>query len=293
MNGLYVNANHVLLFDDPAVAKQYSTVFNEAWTDKASKAFQKTPLATTPFQVQNGKTPPTVITFSPHTPADADKILGGLTDRINKEAARGVAKPSVIFAVMQLTGSPNSSVYTTLQKLHTTENIFTYGISDSPGGVTLYAPGKPRGVLVTGKTGQTSLPPPFDQVPTPPGHEIHDKFVVCGFNGKDPVVFCGSSNLASGGEANNGDNLIAIRDADVATCFAIEGLLLVDHYNFLDRFVAPKSTGKASTPKLKKQPQSQSQAAVAAAMFLSTTDTWIKPYFDSNDLHCIERQLFS
>ena len=54
-------------------------------------------------------------------------------------------------------------------------------------------------MLVTGKPGQTTLPAPFDQVPIPPGHEIHDKFVVCGINGKDPVVWCGSSNLASGG----------------------------------------------------------------------------------------------
>jgi hypothetical protein len=37
-------------------------------------------------------------------------------------------------------------------------------------------------------------------VSSPPGHEIHDKFVVCGLNGQDPVVYCGSSNLASGGE---------------------------------------------------------------------------------------------
>jgi hypothetical protein len=83
-------------------------------------------------------------------------------------------------------------------------------------------------------------PPPFDQVPSPPGHEIHDKLVVCGLNGQDPVVYCGSSNLASGGEAANGDSLLAIHDADVATAFAIEGPGLVDHYNFLDRMADPK-----------------------------------------------------
>lgn len=93
---------------------------------------------------------------------------------------------------------------------------------------------------MTGKPGQVTLPPPFDQVPSPPGHEIHDKFVVCGINGNDPVVYCGSSNLATGGEAANGDNLLAVHDADVATVFAIEALGLVDHYNFLDRMANPK-----------------------------------------------------
>jgi hypothetical protein len=48
------------------------------------------------------------------------------------------------------------------------------------------------------------------------------------------AVYCGSSNLALGGEQANGDNLLEIHDADVATAFTIEALLLVDHYNFLD-----------------------------------------------------------
>jgi hypothetical protein len=149
------------------------------------------------------------------------------------------AKGNVIFAVMQLTGS-QSPVYKTLSDLHATKSLYSYGISDAPQGTFLYAPGQPTGVQVTGKPGQVTLPPPFDQVPSPPGHEIHDKFVVCGLNGSDPVVYCGSSNLASGGEAQNGDNLLEIHDADVATAFAIEALGLVDHYNFLDRWANPK-----------------------------------------------------
>src|SRR5206468_3764196 len=99
--------------------------------------------------------------------------------------------------------------------------------------------------LVTGKPVNTKLPPPFSQVPgVGIGHQIHHKFVVCGFNGHDPVVYCGSSNLALGGEKANGDNLLAIHDEDVATVFAIEGLALVDHFNFLD--------GLATGPKAKK-----------------------------------------
>jgi hypothetical protein len=149
------------------------------------------------------------------------------------------AKGNVLFAVMQLTGS-QSPVYATLNALHTTQSVYSYGISDAPAGIFLYSPGQANGVQVTGKPGPVTLPPPFDQVPSPPGHEIHDKFVVCGLNGTDPVVYCGSSNLASGGEAANGDNLLAIHDADVATAFAIEALGLVDHYSFLDRMMDPK-----------------------------------------------------
>jgi hypothetical protein len=291
VTGLYVNANHILIFDDPAVAEKYSEVFNESWNDNVSaKKFSASTLSTTPFEIKSSKTPQTTITFSPHTKDDVDTILGGITDRIAKEGKRGTKKPSVIFAVMQLTGS-DSPVYSSLNALNKNDSVFSYGISDSPAGIKLFTPHSKQGVLVTGKT-KATLPPPFDQVPTPPGHEIHNKFVVCGFNGDNPVVYCGSSNLATGGEAANGDNLIAIEDGDIATCFAIEAILLVDHYNFLDRYATPKGGGK-TTPKLKKQPVSNRQAAISQGMFLSTDDGWTKSYFDSNDLHFVERELFS
>jgi hypothetical protein len=61
---------------------------------------------------------------------------------------------------------------------------------------------------------------------------IHDKFVVVDFNGDDPTVFTGSSNLAAGGEQANGDSLAMIKDAAVANMFAIEAVALFDHYHF-------------------------------------------------------------
>ena len=243
VTGIYVNANHVLVFDDPAVAGEYSAVFNESWNLGVKKSFNKSCLAAKPYQAPAGNTPKTIINFSPHTEADVNKILTGIRQRIQQEGKQGANKGSVFFAVMQMTNSP-SPVYKELAALHKTQKILSYGISDSPGGLALYRPGNKQGVLVTGKPGSIMLPPPFDQVHAIQGHEIHDKFVVCGFNGKSPVVYCGSSNLATGGEENNGDNLLEIRDGEVATAFVIEALLLVDHYNFLDRYVAPARSAK-------------------------------------------------
>jgi hypothetical protein len=260
VTGLYVNANHVLVFDDATVVAQYAKVFAESWKDlqghpkvsrPAAAAFAASALAMKPFSFKSASVPKLSITFSPHTTGDVTNILGGIASRINAE--KTAAKGSVLFAVMQLTGS-QTPVYQTLSALHAGTTVFSYGISDAPQGVFLYQPGSKDGVMVTGKPSQVILPPPFDQVPSPPGHEIHDKFVVCGLNGSDPVVYCGSSNLASGGEAANGDNLLEIHDAEVATAFAIEALLLVDHYNFLDRWAAAKKT-KASTVAKKTAPQ--------------------------------------
>ena len=254
VTGLYVNANHVLVFEDPAMADEYSKVFEQSFailsktktpSQAAANAFAATAFATQPYVPQSPPAPKLSITFSPHTNTLVTQILNGICDSINKQ--KSAPKGSVIFAVMQLTGS-QTPVYQTLSALHASQTLYSYGISDAPNGVYLYQPASGSGVLVTGKPSSVILPPPFDQVPSPPGHEIHDKFVVCGLNGPDPVVYCGSSNLASGGEAQNGDNLLEIHDADVATAFAIEALLLVDHYNFLDRYAKAK-TSQPSAPK--------------------------------------------
>jgi len=285
VTGLYVNSNHVLVFDDPDVAAKYAEVFEESWNDKASAAkFVKSPLSQSAVSFSSKDTPPTDITFSPHGKAFAAANLASLVKRIRKEFNKGKTVGSVLFAVMQI-DKGTGPVFPALRTLHATKDIFSYGISDSPGGIQLYRPKSTRGVLVTGKPVNTILPPPFNQVPGVSfGHQIHHKFVVCGFNGPEPVVYCGSSNLAETGEEVNGDNLLAIHDGDVATAFAIEALALVDHFDFLDRSSAgPKSKKIASKQK----------AAQQAGWFLSTNDSWTIPYYDSTDLRSVDRQLFA
>ena len=291
VTGLYVNSNHVLVFSDAGVAATYADVFEESWNDGVKqKAFQQSALAGKVSSFGSKSLPQTDITFSPHTPAYAGQILGGVAKRIAQEAKKPKASGNVLFAVMEIDNG-TSPVYQALKDLHAKESVFSYGISDSTQGICLYAPGKKTGVLVTGKPASTVLPPPFDQVPgVGLGHQVHHKFVVCGFNSADAVVYCGSSNLAAGGEAANGDNLLAIHDSDVATVFAIEAVGLVDHFNFLNKYARAAKGAKSKTVKPDASPK---HAAAAAGWFLSTTDKWTQPYFDTKDLHCADRQLFA
>jgi phosphatidylserine/phosphatidylglycerophosphate/cardiolipin synthase-like enzyme len=288
ITGMYVNSNHVIIFNDAGLAATYGKVFEEAWSDEeALVAFRKSAEATQTFSFHSPNLPQTDITFSPHTQPDALKRLDEITDRMKLEARQ--AGGSVLFAVMGLT-TATGPVLPALQVIHKNETIFSYGISDAPGGIYLYSPRKKTGVLVSGKPGSSMLPPPFNQVPQIGiGHQIHHKFIVCGFNGPNPVVYCGSSNLALGGETNNGDNLIAIHDGAVATAFAIEALSLVDHFDFLDRHASKVKT-KAS--KVKPVASKQKQAALAR-WYESTDDKWAQPYFDSGDLRFTDRELFS
>jgi phosphatidylserine/phosphatidylglycerophosphate/cardiolipin synthase-like enzyme len=295
VTGLYVNSNHVLVFEEPGVAAVYTQVFEEAWQDGVSKAaFQKSNLSKNPSKFATPSVPPMEITFSPHTMPEAATLLQAVANRIALEGTKKTSG-SVLFAVMELDHG-TSPVYTALNALHENQSIFSFGISDNPSGIVMYKPGTATGVLVTGKPASTVLPKPFSQVPGIGfGHQVHHKFVVCGFNQPDAVVYCGSSNLANGGEQMNGDNLLAIHDTDVATVFAIEALGLVDHFNFLDKYA---TSGKGSTPSKKKTPSLKkpssllAQAAVSAGWFLSTSDRWTEPYFDPKDLKYADRILF-
>ncbi len=287
ITGLYVNANHVLLFDEPGIAAWYGGVFDESWNDNVAAAPFRASAWATKVYTSSAAGPQVDITFSPHDQTYADNLLMGIVDKINAEGAKPPTEGSVLFAVMQI-NQAGDKVYDALNDLHKSESIFTYGISDAPEGVYLYPVGSTEGVLVTGKPGHPKLPPPFDQVPTPPGHEIHDKFVVCGMTGPDGIVYCGSSNLAEGGEGANGDNLITIHDSGVAAAFGIEALALIDHYDFLDSMSdAAKSKGVA-TP----VDASKSAAAAAVGWTLGTTDAWAQKYFDPKDLHFLDRNLF-
>jgi hypothetical protein len=46
-------------------------------------------------------------------------------------------------------------------------------------------------------------------------------------------------------------------------------------------------------PRVLHQPASISAAADAKGVFLHTDDSWSRAYWDSSDLHCVERELFA
>jgi len=76
VTGLYVNSNHVLIYDDAQVAGLYAGVFEESWKDGVKKpAFVKSTWAAKAFASTAKQTPPTAITFSPHSNDMAEKVL--------------------------------------------------------------------------------------------------------------------------------------------------------------------------------------------------------------------------
>jgi phosphatidylserine/phosphatidylglycerophosphate/cardiolipin synthase-like enzyme len=262
-NGLYINANHVIVFSNRNVATLYAQVFDASFGADKMKNFRDTSFAMQEgHEFDENKTPEMTIRFSPHTKEAATTFFTAISDRINQ------VKTDVLFAIMK--DDSESSILKAIQTVRDEkEDIFSYGITDTTKTITLYKSHTRRGVRVAGKGGAHVLPPPFIKDAPIPVIAIHHKFVVVDFRGKEPVLYCGSSNLAFTPEQKNGDNLIEIRDPDAVTVFAIEAIRLVDHFAFRDRTQNLKEMNLHATEKV----------------------PWYASYYDSDDLHFLERTL--
>ncbi|HEX8889062.1 MAG TPA: phospholipase D-like domain-containing protein [Pyrinomonadaceae bacterium] len=264
VRGLYVQANNILVFDDPQTAALYEEAFEQSFT--GADKFSTSAIAEGWHDVQTNTIPKFSVCFSPHK--EATTSLQRVSEAIQK------AESSVLFAVMELSGG--GSVLDDLKALPAKKNIFSYGMSQTVSGIKVYKPGESEALVVPFEYLKGKVPPPFhDEYSGGAGIVIHDKFVVVDFNGENPVVFTGSSNLASGGEQANGDNLLAIYDKEVASAYGIEALRLVEHYHFR----AQMKTATSTNP-----------------LCLEGADAkvkWWEPYYDSKNILCRQRMLFS
>ena len=130
-------------------------------------------------------------------------------------------------------GSPEPK---TLEEL-VHRSTFSYGVAQRTGGLSVFKPDGSRG-LVSFAYLAAEAPEPFAAEwssyagGNSRSNVLHHKFVVTDFNTPHAKVFTGSSNMAAGGEKDNGDHLILIEDGRVATSYAVEALRTFDHFHF-------------------------------------------------------------
>jgi phosphatidylserine/phosphatidylglycerophosphate/cardiolipin synthase-like enzyme len=264
VRGLYVQANNTLVFDDPTTAGLYEEAFEQAFNDAAG--FKASAIAEGWTDVATPGLPRLSVCFSPHK--DATVSLNKVSQAITG------ATSSVLFAVMELAGG--GPVMDELKALPSRPKMFSYGMTQTSAGIKVYKPGEADGIIVPFAYLKDKVPPPFqDEYSGGAGIVIHDKFVVVDFNGANPVVFTGSSNLAAGGEEQNGDNLLAIHDPAVANAYGVEAIRLVDHYHFRANMQSATSD----------QPLVLQQAGAQTP--------WWTPYYDPANILSQERVLFS
>jgi phosphatidylserine/phosphatidylglycerophosphate/cardiolipin synthase-like enzyme len=271
-NGLYVNSNHVLVFKNAKIAQLYADVFDASFGKENMDNFKNSAFASTDFAFNEADSPTMTITFAPHQLIDAQRIFDRVSNRIKQEG-----NTDVLFAIMSDTSE--SSILDAVKTQVKKDDVYTYGITDTIGkkdedySVFLYKPQSINGIRIAAKGISNVLPEPFGKVAKVDGYAIHHKFVVVNFKGSDPVVYCGSSNLAFGPEQRNGDNLLEIHDKDIVTAFAIEALRLVDHFQWRNKELnanEPLHLDDLSTP----------------------NKAWYKAWFDPKDLKNRQRLLY-
>jgi hypothetical protein len=233
IRGLYVQSNSIIVVTQADLAAKYARVFDLAFAAGPGgewAAVTHDAISQSWAQYRQSDLPECAVSFAPHTNGE----LG--LNPVAKALQR--AQKNVVFALMSSGGGNAQKQLAATIKADTVYAVgtvqteaFATQLSASGQDVTSYA-----------NLGETVPEPFYSELnvgqggkPGYGGQVIHHKFVVVDFNGTQPTVFCGSSNLALGGEQQNGDNLMAFYDASIATAYAIEGFQLADHYSFRDK----------------------------------------------------------
>src|SRR5436190_832714 len=263
VRGLYVQSNNVFVFDDVETARLYEQAFEQAWTN--AHGFRSSPISARWFKGDGPGLPAFDVSFSPH--ASPDVSLDPVAEAITK------AQSSVLFSVMEI-GAGSGPVLDASRALPKRKDLYAFGTTQRlNGALKVTASGRPNSPFIPFAYLAKNVPEPFQQEwGGGAGEVIHHKFVVVDFNDLNPAVFAGSSNLAAGGERDNGDNLVAFYDRSVATTYAVEAIRLIDHY----RFRAVKRNATKQDP-----------------MRLRTRrERWARDYYNQNKPQYHERLLF-
>ena len=178
------------------------------------------------------------VTFSPH--ADDHLTLAGIAADIRK------AKSSVFYSLAFLYQTPGS-IMDALKAVTDDDSIFVYGISDKRvGGIVLHKNAENPVPVAPASLVEGNTPYPFSVEPTINGGiQMHHKFIVIDANTDDARVYVGSFNFSSSADKSNGENLLLIRDARVATSFMVEALSMFDHYSYRIKFQDAPLPGEA------------------------------------------------
>lgn len=264
LRGLYIQANNVLLFDDETVAGKFGEVFDAYW--RAPAAFRKNPLSQQWWVVRDEPGSRVSLCFAPH--ADSALSLDPIATSIEQ------ATSSVLYSIVFL-NLINGKVRTALDELMQ-RALFSYGVAQRTGKLALRKPDGSVGLLPFAFLASNAPAPFRAEWSGNAGNMVHNKFVVTDFNGANPTVYTGSSNLAGGGEKNNGDHLIRIEDRKVAVVYAIEALRLFDHFHFR---VNASKPGALQTLRLAKPPAAGEKP-------------WFDAYYRQGHVKARDRELF-
>ena len=277
--GLYIQANNMLVFHSPDVARKYGTMFDLAFANPGT--FRDQDFAKTWHVVPTENKPTIQLCFSPHR--ETDLSLNPI------RAAVDQATSSVLYSVAflsQMTKGPTVEAFGRLMK----RPIFSYGTVDKRGKLELRKPDGSVGLVDFAFLAKNAPEPFKSEWSGGQGRNIHHKFVVTDFSLPTAKVFTGSSNFSPSGEAGNGDQLIEIDDPKIATAYAIEAVRVFDHLQFRNRMrdAFGSNAGRLVKAKAPKQITLQKPTAISGA-----AQAWFDRFYQPGTQAFRDRVLFS
>jgi hypothetical protein len=223
--GFYVQNNNAVVVHGERAVQLAAQAFDAYWEHGDAKAeFAATPAARTESLGLDGID--ATVAFSPHG-ADTARI-GALADDI-----RDNTTSTLLYSLAFLATTPGS-VRDAIKAVTERDDRFVYGIADHRvDELELMRPGGNPAPVFPSQLGDDDLPPPFRPEPTGGlGIRLHHKFVVIDFDKPTARVYTGSYNFSDAADADNGENLLLIRDGRVASSYMVEALRIFDHYHF-------------------------------------------------------------
>jgi phosphatidylserine/phosphatidylglycerophosphate/cardiolipin synthase-like enzyme len=115
---------------------------------------------------------------------------------------------------------------------------------------------------------------------------IHTKYMLIDPLGPDPVVITGSANFSNASTSNNDENMLVIRgDTGVADLYLGEFMRLFNHFSFRD-YLQDYRDPIDAPPETERTPGRQ-------RLFLTTDESWARPYFIPDTSRWKERTMFA
>jgi phosphatidylserine/phosphatidylglycerophosphate/cardiolipin synthase-like enzyme len=252
------------------MAALFEQVFELAFNQE--KGYLNDPIFKQWHLIQEPGKPPVHLCLSPHSdPALSLTPVGAAIDQ---------ATSSVFFVIAFLNQAKSGAVREAIDRL-ADKSVFSYGISDKVGGLTVTKPDHSTGIVDFHSLAKNAPEPFKSEWNGGNGIHEHDKFVVTDFNLPTAKVFTGSCNLSVSGEKNNGDNLVMIEDPRVATSYAIEAVRIFDHLHFRSNMQKAASTGDNNILTLRKPTAISGQPA------------WFEDFYVAGSEKEQDRKLFS
>jgi hypothetical protein len=224
--GLYVQNNNAIVFRTAEAVAPFAAAFESYFAHQTRFRSQPASVGWSPLGLTGIEAK---VTFSPHSASNA--VLQQIADDIR------TAKKSVFYSLAFLYQTPGS-IMDAISAVSNDDKIFVYGISNQRvKGIVLHKDAENPVPVAPASLVKGNTPYPFSVEPTINGGvQMHHKFIVIDADTPDARVYSGSFNFSGSADTSNGENLMLIRDARVASSFMVEALSMFDHYSYRIKF---------------------------------------------------------